>query len=164
MTDPLWYRWNGAVMVPIQIELAQYQFRPDGRYLLEAHHERSYQRHKAYFASLNEAWQSLSSDRWPTPEHLRKHALIRTGWYEERTLVCGSQREAERMAAFVRPFDTFAVIEVADHVVRVWTARSQSYKAMGRDDFNRSMDDVLNYVAALLGVPKDVLAAQGEIA
>jgi len=164
MTDPLWYRWNGAVMVPMRPELAEHQFVPDYRYLLEAHHERSYQRHKAYFASLHEAWQSLASDRWPTPEHLRKAALIRTGWYEERILACDNEAAAERTVAFVKPFDAFAVIFADGLQVHVLTARSQSYKAMGRDDFNRSMDDVLSFVAALLEVPKDVLAAQGEIA
>ena len=165
MADPLWYRWNGAVMVPARPELAEHQFVPDHKYLLEAHHERSHARHRAYFASLHEAWSSLSSERWPTPEHLRKHALIRTGWYEERLVVCGSRGEAKRLAAFIRPMDLFAVVFADEqNVVRALTARSQSYKEMGRDDFNRSMEDVLTYVAALLGVPKDVLEAQGEMA
>jgi len=164
MADPLWYRWNGAVMVPARPELAEQQFVPDHKYLLEAHHERSYQRHRAYFASLHEAWQSLASDAWPSPEHLRKYALIKTGWRDERTFACQNNAVAERLAAFCQPFDTFAVIAVDGTVVRVWTAKSQSYKAMGRSDFNQSMEDVLGFCAELLGVPKDVLAAQGELA
>lgn len=63
--DPLWYRWNGAVMVPSQRDLAEHQFRPDGMYLLQAHHERSYARHKAYFAALHDAWMHLDHDDWP---------------------------------------------------------------------------------------------------
>jgi hypothetical protein len=164
MTDPLWYRYNGAVMVPMRPELAEAQFVPDYRYLLEAHHERSHARHRAYFASLHEAWQSLASDQWPTTEHLRKYALIRTGWRDERVFACESREQAERMAVWLKPFEQFAVITTEGTLVRAWTARSQSYKAMGRDDFNRSMDDVLDYVAGLLGIPKDVLAAQGAIA
>jgi hypothetical protein len=164
MTDPLWYRWNGAVMVPMRPELAERQFRPDGHYLLEAHHERSYARHKMYFASLAEAWASLHSDEWPTVEHLRKRALIRTGWYDERAIACDSVEMAERVAAFIRPLDEFSVVMVDGLVVRQLSAQSQSYKAMGRDRFNASMDAVLDYVAGLLGVPKEVLEAQGEMA
>ena len=163
-SDPLWWRWNGATMIPMRPELAERQFIPDQRYLLEAHHERSFARHRAYFASLHEAWSSLASDQWPTSEHLRKHALIHTGWRDERMLVCSNASMAQRVAAFVRPMDEYAVVGVNGRVVRVWTPRSQSYKSMGRDDFNQSMEDVLNWVASLLGVPKEVLEAQGEMA
>jgi hypothetical protein len=151
-------------MVPQRPELAERQFVPDHKYLLEAHHERSHQRHKAYFASLHEAWSSLGSDQWPTSEHLRKWALIKTGWRDERVFACDSSAQAERMAVWLRPFDTFAVIAVDGLLVRVWTAVSQSYKTMARDDFNQSMEDVLTEVAALLGVPTDILKAQGELA
>lgn len=164
MTDPLWWRFNGAVMVPMRPELAERQFRPDGRYLLEAHHERSYQRHKAYFASLHEAWSSLAVDDFPTAEHLRKFALIRTGYYDERVLVCDTAAQAERVAAFVRPMDEFAIVIRDDNLIRVETAKSQSYKAMGRDAFNASMEDVLNYVANLIGVRREELDAQGGFA
>lgn len=164
MTDPLWFRWNGAVMVPTRVELAARQFRPDGHYLLEAHHERSYQRHKAYFASLHHAWSSLRVDDFPTPEHLRKFALIRCGYYDERVLFCDNPQSAERTAAFIRPMDDFAIVIRDNNLVRVETAKSQSYKAMGRDEFNQSMEDVLNYVAGLIGVSTEDLIAQGEIA
>jgi hypothetical protein len=163
-SDPLWFRWNGAAMIPMRPELAERQFRPDGHYLLEAHHERSYQRHKAYFASLHEAWSSLRVDDFPTPEHLRKFALIKTGHYDERVLACDTAAQAERVSSFVRPLDEFSIIVRADNLVRVWTAKSQSYKAMGRDEFNRSMDEVLDYVADLVGVRREELDAQGGFA
>lgn len=162
MTDPLWWRFNGAVMVPMRPELAERQFIPDGRYLLEAHHERSYQRHKAYFASLHDAWSSLSTDQFPTPEHLRKFALIKTGFHDQRVMVCDTPSIADRVAAFVAPFDTYAIVTVEGRVVTVFTAESQSYKAMGRDKFNDSMDAVLDYCAGLIGVTKEELEAQGE--
>lgn len=164
MTDPLWFRWNGVALLPARPELAERQFRPDGHYLMEAHHERSYQRHKAYFASLHEAWQSLRTDEFATPEALRKWALIKTGWYDERTIVCDSPEMAERVAAFIRPIDEYHIISVDGLVVRQWVAKSQSYKAMGRDAFNRSMEDVLDYVAGLVGVAAEELRAQGEMA
>lgn len=164
MTDPLWYRWNGAAMIPARPELAERIFRADGHYLLEAHHERSYQRHKAYFAGLHDAWSSLRVDDFPSPEHLRKAALIKTGWYDERTIVCDSPEMAERVAAFIRPIDEFHVVSVSGPVVRQWVAKSQSYKAMGRDAFNRSMEEVLDYVAGLVGVRREELDAQGGFA
>jgi hypothetical protein len=164
MTDPLWWRYNGAVMVPMRPELAERVFRPDGHYLLEAHHERSYQRHRAYFASLHEAWSSLRVDDFPSPEHLRKFALIKCGYYDERVLVCDTASQAERVAAFVRPLDEFAIIVRDDTLVRVWTARSQAYKAMGRDEFNRSMSEVLDYVAGLVGVSREELDREGGFA
>lgn len=164
MADPLWYRWNGVAMMPSRPELAERIFRPDGMYLLEAHHERSYKRHQAYFASLHEAWASLRVDDFPTPEHLRKFALIKCGFYDERVLVCDTAAQAERVVVFMRPMDDYAIMVRDSALVRVWTAKSQSYKAMGRDEFNRSMEAVLDYVAGLIGVMRDELDAQGGAA
>jgi hypothetical protein len=151
-------------MLPIRPELAERQFRPDGRYLMEVHHERSFARHRAYFASLSEAWSSLASDDFPSPEHLRKFVLIKCGYYDERVLVCDTAAQAERVAAFVRPLDEFSIIVRDDSLVRVWTARSQSYKAMGRDEFNKSMDDVLDFAADLVGVRREELDREGGFA
>lgn len=162
--DAFWARWNGVAFFPARPARVARVFRPDQFILLEPHHERSHARHRAFFASLNEAWSSLRSDEFPSVEHLRKRALIHTGWRDERMLVCTSGAMAQRTAAFVRPMDEFAVVTWQGHVVRVWTARSQSYKSMGRDDFNRSMDDVLDWVAERLGVPREVLEAEGEMA
>jgi hypothetical protein len=162
--DPLWYRWNGAAMLPMQPELAAQQFHIDGRYLLEAHHERSYQRHKAFFAAVHEAWTNLAAAEFPTPEHLRKFALIRTGWRDERVMVCASPEAAERLATFCRPFDSYAVMLADGPILRVWTAQSQSYRGMGRDRFNKSMEDVLNYCAGLISVSTEQLREQGDAA
>lgn len=158
MTEPLWYRWNGAVMVPLRPDAAEQQYQIDGRYLLEVSQgARSDRQHRAYFAALNEAWANLGTDDFATPEHLRKAALILTGWRDERTLVCGSKAAAERFAAFARPLDDYAVLTAQGRLLRVWTARSQSYRAMGREDFQRSMDDVLGYCADLVGVRPEEL-------
>jgi len=151
-------------MIPSRPELAEHQFRPDQFYLLEAHSERSYKRHRAYFAALHEAWWSLRVGDFPSPEHLRKFALIKTGHYDERVLACDTAAQAERVAAFVRPLDEFSIIVRDDSLVRVWTAKSQSYKKMGRDEFNRSMDEVLDYVAGLVGVSREELDREGGFA
>lgn len=82
-------------------------------------------------------------------------ALIRTGYCNKRQLVCRSAKEAERMAAFMRPTNPLAVIEVDNCVVTEWTAESQSNRAMGKQRFQESKDAVLGWVADLIGLPSD---------
>lgn len=130
-------------------------------YKMVEHHDRSMNSHRHYFASLNEAWRNLSDellDEYPTAEHLRKKALIRKGYRSERVLVCSSKAEAERVAAFLRPADEYAIVTFRDAVVREWTAQSQSVKAMGAKEFAASKNDVLDFCADLLGVTTDEMA------
>lgn len=129
-------------------------------YRLVEHHDRSMNSHRHFFASIAEAWKNLPDemlDEYPTAEHLRKRALIRKGYADERSFVCASKAEAQRMAAFMKPMDDYAVVSVREAVVRVWTAKSQSVKAMGNRDFQQSKSDVLDFVAGLLGVTADEL-------
>jgi hypothetical protein len=123
------------------------------RYVLEALEERSEASHGHYFATLTEKWANAPhhvTDRFPTPAHLRKYALIRTGWRDEQTFVCSSKAEAVRMAAFLKPIDEFAVISTNGPVIVRWTAKSQSYRAMGKAEFQRSKDEVLQFVDDLI--------------
>lgn len=115
---------------------------------------RSQASHNHFFAALNDAWLNLpegEAERFPSAEHLRKWALIKAGYRDERTFVCGSKAEAQRLAAFVKPMDEYAVVVVREAVVTVWTAKSQSMRAMGKADFQRSKDDVLEVVAGMIG-------------
>jgi hypothetical protein len=130
-------------------------------YRLDNIEDRSAKSHSYYFACLAEAWRNLpedQSERFPTPDHLRKFSLIKQGFRDERSIVCGSNALALRIAAFVRPMDEFAVVTVANSVVRVWTAKSQSLSAMGKVDFEASKNAVLGYVATLIGTSADELA------
>lgn len=165
MTDIGWWRWNGACLFPTRQELAERMFEVNGRYHLESHFERSGARHRAYFASINEAWHSLphdAQDELPSPEHLRKFALIKTGWRDEEHVILKTAAEAELVASFCRPFDTYAIVwRDGNRVVR-WTARSQSYRNMTKDEFNQSADAVLDYVAGLIGVSRPELEHEGE--
>ncbi len=61
------------------------------------------------------------------------------------------------MAAALKPMDEFAVIITRDTVVSVYRAMSQSIKAMGGAQFQKSKTDVLDYVANLLGCEPDDL-------
>jgi hypothetical protein len=161
---PLWFEWNGEVMVPVSRRPAQQQFEVRHRYRLEHREERSSASHQHYFACIAAAWESLppdAADRFATPEHLRKWALIKAGYRDERSFICASKAEAQRLAVFIRPMDDFAVVSVAGTGVVVLTAKSQSMKAMGKADFQASKDAVLDIIAQFLGVPTEAL---GEVA
>ena len=130
-------------------------------YDMEARLERSGASHRAYFAQINEAHANLPKElaerpEYQTPDHLRKTALIRTGFADSTTFPCGSQ-EATRFAAFLRPIDSFSIVDVNGTTVTRYVARSQSYRSMGKDEFQRSKDATLDYIAALIGVTREAL-------
>lgn len=115
--------------------------------------ERSLKSHAHYFAVINEAWRTLPeamADDFPSAEHLRKWALIKAGYCTETKMVLRTNAEAIAVAAFIGQLDGFAVCQVVDRVVTVWRAESQSMKAMKKERFQRSKDDVLAVIATLL--------------
>lgn len=157
---PLRFRWTGDVMKPLQPGVAARQYEKGEVYPLEVREERSANSHRAYFAAINEGWQNLpeeQADRFPTPDHLRRWLLIRAGFRDERTIALASKAEALRVAAFIKPLDTFAVIVPREATVVVMTAKSQSYKSMGRAEFQRSKEAVLDALAELIGVDRRAL-------
>ncbi len=85
-----------------------------------------------------------------------------TGYRDERTLVASSRAEAQRLAAFVRPMDDYAVVTVECSLVRVLTAKTQNMRAMDKATFQASKDAVLDYIAEMIGVGPDALAKQAE--
>lgn len=132
--------------------------------LMEAQEERSMRSHRFYFACLREAWQNLPEsvalETWAqSTEHLRKYALIRTGFSESQTLIASSAAEASRFAAFLRPTDEFSIVLARGVEVIRFTAKSQSVKAMGAKEFQRSKVAVLEFVAGLIGVTSDQLGS-----
>lgn len=162
-TAPLIFGWSGEAMVPLPryATLCNKAFTKGEKYRLEAIEERSAKSHSHYFACLNEAWQNLpdeAADRFPTSEHLRKFALIKAGYFDSRSIVASSKAEAGRIAAFIRPCDEFAIVTVEEAAVTVYTAKSQSLKAMGKQVFQASKEAVLSYVSSLIGVQKEALS------
>lgn len=118
-------------------------------------HERSQSSHNHHFASIKNAWDNLPDamlDEYPTAEHLRKKALIACGYAEHRDHVCASKQEARKLRAFLKPMDDYAIVECHENVVRVWTAKSQSVRAMGAKEFQESKQRVLDWLDDLLGV------------
>ena len=167
MTSPLVYRYDGdgvfSAATPYWARKADDAFVVGETYKLAEHQDRSGASHNAYFARLSELWQSRPDDlltEYPNVESLRKRALIRCGYATERTFVASSKAEAQRLAAFLRPEDDYSIILVKECVVRIFNAASQSYRAMGRADFEASKTRVLEFVENLLGVSPALEAAE----
>jgi hypothetical protein len=162
--------WNGDAFEPANSywrKEADRRYTVGERYVLTVEEIRSEQSHKHMFAAIREAWMSLPEsyhERYATPDHLRRWALIKTGFREERSIVCASETEARRVAAFVRPVDDYAVVVVRDNIVVHLTAKSQSSRAMGKDEFQRSKTAVLDCIAQMLDVTRAELETNGEAA
>lgn len=167
MTDtfpPMVFDWTGESFLPLHPKRADRFLTVGQRYTLVQHLERSAATHNHEFAWLNEAWMNLPdamAERFSTPEHLRKWALIRAGYSDSHTITCASKAEAQRVAAFIRPIDEFAVVIVSEATVTRYTAKSQSRRAMGAADFQRSKTLIMEVIAKLLGVaPEDLAQAR----
>lgn len=160
--------WDGETFKPVSGRwslLADKYFVVGAVYNLDVREERSQRSHAHYFAAINEAWDNLPEDvarRFGTPEHLRRAALIRAGFYEDRTIACGSGDVAKTVAMELKKMDDYARVVVQDTVVIVYTARSQSMRAMGRDEFQRSKTAVLEILAEMLSVTTKQLTNAGE--
>ena len=130
------------------------------RYLVSVVHPASEASRRHYFAMLKDSWMNLPetiAGMYPSPEHLRKRALIQTGYCDTQTLVCASKAEAKRVAAFIRPTDEFGVVTVREATVTRYTAKSQSMRAMGKQDFQASKQATLDWVSDLIGVARKQL-------
>jgi hypothetical protein len=156
---PLRYEGDGdfRVMSNFWMARADKEFVVGEVYKMVEHHDRSDASHNHYFAAVKNGFDNLPDHmkgEYPTVEHLRKKALIRCGYRNERDIVLSSMAEAERVASFMRPMDDYCIVVPVNCVVRVWTAKSQSTKAMGAKDFQASKSDVLDFVDDLLGVER----------
>lgn len=164
MTEPTpaYFTWDASasVMVPVRKSIADKTYVDGETYRLGVIEERSQNSHNHFFVLIAEAHANLPEDqaeRWPTSEHLRKWCLIKAGFTDERSIVCASAAEAQRVAAFIKPMDTYALVTVSGVCVRVYTAKSQSRKAMGAKDFQASKTAVLEIVSAIIGVTSNQL-------
>ena len=157
---PLRYRWTGFTMEPLVPSLAQEQFEVGEHYQLERREERSHTSHGHYFACLQEGWGNLPehlAERFPTVEHMRKWLLIRAGYRDQRTIVLASKAQAVQVAAFIKPLDDQAVVVPKEATVIIATAKSQSMRAMGKAEFQKSKDDVLDALAEMINVERQAL-------
>ncbi|MBD9519326.1 hypothetical protein IB262_05385 [Ensifer sp. ENS02] len=156
------FRWTGEELVPVNRRwqsLADRHLVVGEEYYLAEHNDRSMNTHRHYFASVAEAWRNLPEHFAGLPftesaEHLRAYALIRTGYCDAHTIVCSSKAEASRMAAFIRPIDGFSIVDVKEATVTRYVAKSQSMKAMDKQEFQQSKAAVLDFLDDLIGVER----------
>lgn len=172
MHQPVYMRWTGDGFEPAtarQTSECDKRFVVGEVYPLDEAHQRSGETHRHEFAFIREAWQNLPEHYADapfarSPEHLRKFALIMTGWCDTTTFVASSKAEAQRMASFIRPLDEFSVVSVKEATVTRAVAKSQSMKAMGKRDFQASKQAILDYLEDMIGVQRGALAKHGEAA
>ncbi len=157
MTQPLPFIWNGEAFEPANRHWARKcdeRFVVGQSYTLDELHVRSSATHAHYFAALHDIWQSLPeryAEQFPTEEHMRKYALIRTGFHTMTQHSCKSEAEAQRLAAVIRPYDSYQLVTVKDSVVTVYNALSQDYRSMDKRAFAESKEKVLDWCSALVG-------------
>ena len=160
---PILFEWNGERMVPANSYWAKRcneHFVVGLKYQLVEQQERSMKSHRHYFSCIKEAWDNLPehlAEQYASPEHLRKKALIKAGYRNERSVVCDTPAQATKVAAFLMPIDEYAAVVVRGNVVYHLTAKSQSMKAMGKKEFGESKEAVLNAIAALIDVTPEEL-------
>lgn len=128
-------------------------------YDLDEYQERNAESHKHYFSCINEIHRNLPEDmkqRFPTPRRMRQWALVMAGYSHESHFYGDSHEDALYVAAdFFRinsNIHTFAIIVVEGRNVTRATAKSQSYKSMGRKEFMASKRDTLAYLSKRLNM------------
>jgi hypothetical protein len=159
---PIPFAWDGEAMRPLAAfsAAAAERFVVGAVVVLTQAEPRSSPTHRHYFACVREAWANLPeglAERFATEEHLRKYALIRAGYRNERSIVCSSPAEACRIAGFVEPIDDYSIITVSDAVVTQFAAKSQSGPAMNKAEFQASKEAVLGILAEIIGVERAAL-------
>lgn len=161
MTLPLMtFVWQGGAMHPLGrfAGKAADAFTDGETYTLEPHEARSHRSHAHYFAMVHDYWLSLPESAALEPwavsaEHLRKYALIRTGWADCTQFPVSSKAEAQRTAVMARamvPATDYQILVARGDVVERYVAKSQSMRAMGKEAFQRSKDDVLGFLSSLV--------------
>lgn len=115
---------------------------------------RSKASHDHFFACVSEAWKNLPEDMaddFPSPDHLRKWALIKAGFCSETRIVCANNSEAMTLAAKAKIMDRFSLVAIDGKTVTIWTADSQRKDAMGRQAFQEAKDRALHIISEMIG-------------
>jgi hypothetical protein len=151
---PLTYMGDG-VFRTTPYHLARLDYGQGEVITVEEVQERSLKSHARYFAQLNSAWKSLPehlADNFASVDHLRKWALIKAGYRTESHLTgFKTNAEAVATAAFIGKLDRFCICEVRDKTITVYQAESQSMRAMKKERFQKSVEDVERIVSNLIG-------------
>lgn len=161
--------WNGSAFVPDGDTAMTYCRKalqigePVTLFVLQARSEKT---HRHQFAWLHDALESLpekyAGEPWAaSTEHLRKYALISTGFFTATVVTTAGEDEAWRWKPILQGLDPYSIVSVKGDVIYRFVAQSQSMKAMGKERFQRSKTEILNFVARLIGVLPEDLARMG---
>ena len=165
---PQTFQWDGEAMRPLHDRLADKHFVVGETYTLAPWEDRSLASHNHEFAVIAEAWKNLPENLatlYPTPEHLRKRALIEAGYYTEILTDAGSNAASLRVASHLRAIDEFSLAIVRGPMVCHRRPQSQSRRAMGKEAFQKSKQAVLDVVSAMIGVkPENISNEVGRAA
>lgn len=168
-TVPIPFNWNGETFTPFNssaLKRCQDSFVKGGTYRLEFVEGRSAASHGAYHAALNQIWKNLGEDKqheFPSVDHLRKRALIKAGYCDREFRVFDTPEDALKAQALISARDEFAVVTVSANVVSVYTAKSQSRRAMpGKGEFESSKTAVLALCAPLIGQTTEQVMAHAK--
>ena len=161
----MYFYWMDGAMHPLPRfrEAAMRLFETGKRYQLDDMDEvqaASSAERRRYFACVREAWMQLpesKTEQYPTPNHLRRWALIKCGFHDQRSIACSSKEEAARVASFIKPMDSYAVVVLKDDVVSIYTAKSQRVRAMDKKTFQTSSRAVLDCLSEAIGVTRKQL-------
>jgi hypothetical protein len=160
-------RWIGGSLIPVgnhSMAIACDAMREGDVVAVTIDHPRSLNSHNHQFAEVADAWHNLpesaSMQPWAvSPDALRKHALIVTGFCHSGVVDCGSKAAAERVAAMLKTAETkahgYCIVIARGPIVTVATPESQSYRAMGAARFQESKTKVLDWIATQIGVTAD---------
>lgn len=157
---PCAFNWDGEAMRPVSPARADRLYTVGERYTFVPHEDRSAASHNHEFAWLHNAWHTLPealADLYPTPEHLRKRALIEAGYYTEQAVDAGSHAAALRVAAAFRSREEFSLVIVRGPIVILRTAKSQSRRSMDKEEFQKSKTAILEVITDMVGVSQDEL-------
>jgi len=116
---------------------------------------------RGFMATVKELWDSMPErfDNVPfarSPDTFRKHALIKTGHCDVDTFCFNTPDEARRkltnIGYMARMAHGYTIIKIDGPVIHCITPHSQSLKAMGKEKFNKSKADVLDFCRGIVGV------------
>lgn len=158
MSSPVNLTWTGDSFEPANrfwASKCDERFVVGQAYTLDEVHARSTATHAHYFATLHDIWHSLPesmTEKFPTDEHLRKYALIKTGYRLETQHFCKTPAEAERLALAIKPYDTYQLVGTDENIVTVYNAISQDMRSMDKQTFQKSKEAVLDFCSDLVGI------------
>ncbi len=161
--------WDGEAFWPLSADrvLAKQTWGQGEIVAFSEAKDRSSPSHRHYFACLREAWVNLPegyAERFATEEHLRKWALIHTGFCHARSIVCRTRAEARSIAAIIRSNDAYALVSIEGRTIWHLTAMSQSLEAMDHETFQASKRAVLELLSDILGIEPAALILAGAAA